>query len=257
MQLGLQLYTLRDHLKTPADIAATLGRVAKVGYKSVQVSGMGPISPAALRKILDDNGLTCCATHVPLDRLEKELSAVVEEQRILGCGLTAIGGYWPKPGVIADWNDFIQRYSSAAEAAQRMGIRIGYHNHSHEFARPHDELSGPIIMQRLIDRCSPAVWFEFDTYWIQHGGGDPSVWIQKLPGRVPVVHFKDMAFSSATAQPVMAEIGEGNLPWRGIITACQSANVQWAIVEQDVCQRDPFESITISFRNCLALGLQV
>ena len=42
-QIGAQLYTLRDFLKTPADIAKTLARVKKLGYDAVQVSGFGPI----------------------------------------------------------------------------------------------------------------------------------------------------------------------------------------------------------------------
>ena len=41
--IGAQLYTLRDHLKTPPDIAKTLARVRKMGYEAVQVSGVGAI----------------------------------------------------------------------------------------------------------------------------------------------------------------------------------------------------------------------
>jgi len=32
--------------------------------------------------------------------------------------------------------------------------------------------------------------------------------------------------------------------------------VQWYIVEQDVCQRDPFQSIAISLRNLHKMGLK-
>src|SRR6266496_4460 len=58
-QIGAQLYTLRDYLKTPADIAKTLARVRKLGYEAVQVSGAGPIDPAELAKILKNEGLAC------------------------------------------------------------------------------------------------------------------------------------------------------------------------------------------------------
>ena len=39
MELGAQLFTLRDYCKTLPDFAETLTRVADMGYKTVQVSG--------------------------------------------------------------------------------------------------------------------------------------------------------------------------------------------------------------------------
>ena len=56
-------------------------------------------------------------------------------------------------------------------------------------------------------------------------------------------------------QQVMAEVGEGNLNWPRILSAAAEAGVEWYIVEQDICQRDPFESLAISLRNLKAMGL--
>src|ERR1051326_3788556 len=88
--LAAQLYTLRDFLKTPADIAATLKKVAQIGYRSVQLSAVGPIDDRELKKILDGEGLSACATHTNFDRLRDDLDAVVAEHQILGCKHTAI-----------------------------------------------------------------------------------------------------------------------------------------------------------------------
>ena len=64
-----------------------------------------------------------------------------------------------------------------------------------------------------------------------------------------VVHFKDVAGISDERQAIMTEVGEGNLNWEAIIKACQDTRVEWAAVEQDICQRDPFESLAISLKN--------
>jgi len=54
---------------------------------------------------------------------------------------------------------------------------------------------------------------------------------------------------------VFAEVGEGNLNWPAILEASEAAKVQYYIVEQDTCQRDPMESIAISLRNMKSWGL--
>jgi sugar phosphate isomerase/epimerase len=246
--LAVQLYTLREFTKTPADIASTLARVKKIGYDAVQVSAIGKIDPAELAKILRDEGLTCCATHVSPDRLKAEPRKVIDEHRLWSCGYTAIGGYFTEP---YDWPGFIRDFNAVAAAFANSGLRIGYHNHSHELAK----FNGATALSRLVDGLSNDVWFELDTYWLAHGGADPAAWIAKLPGRVPCVHLKDMGITPARRQ-FMAEVGEGNLNWPAIFDACKSAGVKWHIVEQDDCNgRDPFESLAISLRNLRAMGL--
>jgi sugar phosphate isomerase/epimerase len=50
-------------------------------------------------------------------------------------------------------------------------------------------------------------------------------------------------------------VGEGNLNWPAILRACRQAGVEWHIIEQDICQRDPFESLEISLRNVKRMSL--
>jgi sugar phosphate isomerase/epimerase len=94
---------------------------------------------------------------------------------------------------------------------------------------------------------------EIDTYWITHGGGDPAAWIAKCRGRIPAVHLKDMLIKLDRTQ-YMAEVGEGNLNWPAILAACKEAGVEHLLVEQDVCYRDPFESLEISLKNLKDMG---
>ena len=62
-QIGLQLYTVRDRF--PTDYAGTLQAVARIGYKQVQPTmNYGGKSPAEVKAILDQNGLTAPTTHV-------------------------------------------------------------------------------------------------------------------------------------------------------------------------------------------------
>ena len=140
--------------------------------------------------------------------------------------------------------------SKIARKLAAENITFSYHNHHYEL----EKNGGRRGLEILFEESDPQVFFfEVDTYWIQFGGGDPVSWIRKMKNRMPLVHFKDMAVSGA--KQVMAEVGEGNLNWPEITKACRDAGVQWYLVEQDTCLRDPFESLAMSLGNLKKMGL--
>lgn len=252
-QLAAQLYTVREFMKTPKDMASSLKKIRDIGWEAVQLSGHGPIKPQELRKMLDDAGLSVCATHTSFERMRDAMDEVMEEHRILGCKNLAIGGL---PGTYredsaAGYARFAKEASEVAKKLAENGFTWSYHNHSFELER----FDGRTALAILYEESDPQYFLgEIDTYWIQHGGGDSAQWISDLKGRIKLLHLKDMGI--VNRQQVMTEIGEGNLNWPRILSAAAESGVEWYIVEQDVCQRDPFESLAISLRNLKAMGLK-
>ena len=248
--VAAQLYTVRDFTKTSADFAASMKKVRDIGYQAVQVSAIGPIPDAEVKQIADDNGLTICITHIPYDRLWNDIDSVIAQHKLWNCKHVAIGslpaGYREEGA--SGYQRFAAEASAVGEKLYNAGLTFSYHNHSFEFERyPHGEGSRTAL-EIIYDESDPRyVQAEIDTYWIQHGGGDVVQWIKKMTNRMPVIHVKDMVMSGR--EQLMAEVGEGNLNWPAILNACTEANVEWLAVEQDICQRDPFESLAISFRN--------
>lgn len=246
--LAAQLYTVRDFTKTPADIAKTLRKIKQIGYDAIQASAMGLIDATEFAAMLKGEGLACCATHTSIDQMRNNPRQIIDDHLLWNCQFTAIGGYWSDD---YNWPAFIEDFNAIATNFTGSGVRIGYHNHSHELAR----FNGKTALAQLREGLDPEVWFELDTYWLAHGGADPIQWIHSVAGRIPCVHLKDMGITPERKQ-FMAEIGEGNLNWPGILDACKAAGVQWYIVEQDDCNgRDPFASLSISFKNLRAMGM--
>jgi sugar phosphate isomerase/epimerase len=243
-QVAAQLYTCRDLLKTPADIAATLKRLREVGYTAVQVSGMGPIAEEELNAILDGEGLVCCATHEPAGRILNETSLVIERLQKLRCAYTA----YPFPAGVdlsseESVDALIAKLDAAGAAMASAGITLCYHNHHQEFRK----LGGKTILDRIYDRTNPKhLQGEPDTYWVQFGGGENVEWCEKLAGRLPLIHLKDYEIN-AENQPALCEIGKGNLNFQKIIAAAEKSGCQWFIVEQDTCPGDPVDSLRQSF----------
>ncbi len=250
--IAAQLYTLRDFCKTPEDIAKTFKKVKEMGYDAVQLSGLGPIDPKELKEIADREGLRICATHISFDQMREDIERVIADHKLWNCKYVGIGGM-PRENRNSrqGYIDFAREASEIARKLADNGLRFIYHNHNFEF-RKFDGMTGLEILYNEFDLS--VVDFEIDTYWVQAGGSDPAAWIRKVGGNMKVVHLKDMAIDENSRQ-IFAEVGEGNLNWPAILQACKDIGVEWYVVEQDVCQRDPFESLKISLENLRKMGI--
>lgn len=242
--IAAQLYTLRDFLKTPADIEVTLKKVKDLGYNAIQVSGVGPVEPEFLKELTRSLDLKICVTHTSFARLKNDIKAVIAEHKLWDCefvGVGAMPGEYPrsKEGYL----QFAREASVIAKELADNGLKLVYHNHDFEFQK----YDGICALDILINETDPKIFgFEIDTYWVQAGGGSPVQWLKKVAGRIDVVHFKDMAINEG--KQAMAAIGEGNLDWPSIIEVCREIGVQWYAVEQDVCPRDPFDCLASSLK---------
>lgn len=250
-QIAAQLYTLRNHIQTPADIAASLKRVRQIGYQAVQVSGMGPIAEAELSRMLAGEGLVCCATHEAGARILDETPAVIARLQNLNCRYTA----YPHPGNL-DFSslpailDLAAKLDRAGRLMREAGLVLTYHNHAIEFQR----LDGKLALEWIYEKTDPRyLKGEIDTYWVQHGGCDPVAWCRKLHGRLPLIHLKD--YTVLGGRPAFAPVGSGNLDIPAIVNAADAAGCEWFIVEQDDCNgADPFEALAQSYRYLASLA---
>ena len=253
--LAAQMYTVRDFCKTPPEFAEALKKVRAIGYRAVQLSGHGPIEPKEVRRILKEADLVCCATHVGMGDFTEKFDETVANHKLWKCKFPGIGGFFKNPATGQDYVDFARKFDAIGARLQEQGMTFLYHNHHHEFIKHDGKLGMDLIME---NSSGQNVTMELDTHWVQRGGADPAAWVAKCAARgpLPVMHLKDFAVNPADKTPMFAEIGEGNLNWPAILKACKRAKVRWYCVEQDTCPRDPFESLEISYKNLIAMGLK-
>ena len=80
--IALQLYSVRTDCAE--DLPGTLAKVAAMGYDGVEFAGYYDYSADDLRKMLDDNGLICCGSHLGIQTLlGDELEKTAEFNRTL------------------------------------------------------------------------------------------------------------------------------------------------------------------------------
>jgi len=261
-KLAVQMFTVREHTKTASDLESTLKKIAAIGYPAVQVSAVGAmngdspeVDAATMRRMLDDNGLACIATHRPWDNFIESIQAEIDFHKVMKCDYAAIGGI---PGTYPKSYDGVRQWLKDAapvvSALKEAGIRFGHHNHSHEFYRP--ERHGKSLEDIIVDEGGADLMLELDLYWVENSGMSCIPLLERGKGRVPVIHLKDKELVGPDGNETrMAPIGEGNMSWDRIIPACEAAGVDWYAVEQDQCFRDPFDCLKSSFDFLSSMGL--
>ena len=250
--IGAQYYTIRDSMQNVDDFAESCKKISEIGYKLVQISGT-PLKARDMRPILDEYGLRVVTTHRNFNDFTKDIDEIIDYNKALGCDLCGVGIMPPEYSESVETiADFISRANKVCETLKKENMYFGYHNNALEFAG----LDGKLIIDRLISETDSEIFnFIVDTYWVQVGGKNPADFIKKIGKRAMAVHFKDFCVNKSNwTVPAMAEIGEGNLDWDSIISACEAAGVKWALVEQDTCQRNPFESLKMSYEYLTGKG---
>ena len=245
-QVAAQLYTVRDYLRTPREIASSLRKIRGIGYEAVEISGLGPIDDGELARMLKTEGLTCCSTHEPEEQLFSNPGRVIERLTTLECRITA----YPWPGTnppfhtIHEVREFAKKLNTAGQEFHKAGVTFCYHNHHMEFRR----VAGKTVLEILYAETDARfVQAELDTYWVQFGGGDPAGWCRRLKDRLVILHMKDYAINTKN-EVVFAEVGSGNLNWSTIVPAAEESGCRWFVPEQDICPHDPFESLKQSLQ---------
>ena len=71
MKIGAQFYTIRDYCKTLADLDESMKKVADIGYKHIQLSGVCAYEADWMAERLAAYGLAADITHFSYDRIIK------------------------------------------------------------------------------------------------------------------------------------------------------------------------------------------
>lgn len=234
-KIGLQLHTIKSFLQTEEDVRESFQKIRKYGYTQVQTIPCG-IPCGLLGKIAEEEGIEIVGTHNSFDTLLKNTEKIIEENQQLGSRNVGIGSY-NRYESLDDVKRFIEQANQIGDKVAVHGMKFTYHNHSQEFIKWEN---GKTTMDMLVEGLNPRTTsFVLDTYWVQFGGADVRYWIEKLAGRIDILHLKDMKLILASdcgkVRKVQqyAEIGAGNLNWELILQSAGKSGVQYYIVEQD------------------------
>ena len=198
MEYGLQLFSVRDLAEKNLDEA--LRQVSALGYKFVEFAGFFGHSAEEVRGMLEKYGLRVSGTHTGWQEIAEYFEETVAYHKAIGNTNIIVPG--------ADLSDqkkldaFIEMANEFQPRLAAEGIRMGYHNHSHEF-KPNSD--GSMIHDQLVYRTQLEL--EIDTFWAFAGGVEPTEIMERLKDRVHVIHIKD-GMKNGSGMP----LGKGEAP---------------------------------------------
>jgi sugar phosphate isomerase/epimerase len=244
----VQLYTVRDQAEK--DLPGTLKAIREIGYREVEPYWNIYNHPAAeLKKLLANNGLTAPSGHFDYDGFATKIDYAHElGMKYMVCPML------PKP-----MQDKLDGFTQASEQfnrwgaeVQKRGMKFAFHNHNYEF-KPYGNTNG---FETLLKNTDPKlVSFEMDCYWITQAGRDPVKMMNEYADRIRMLHLKDRKPGFPTSQTLndaaghFTEVGNGTLNWKAILAAAEENHIEYMFVEQDESDRNPLESLRISYNN--------
>jgi sugar phosphate isomerase/epimerase len=213
---GIQLYSVRDAMAN--DMAGTMQKIADLGYKYVEFAGFFGHTAEEVKEMLDKTGLICSGTHSPwTDLRPSKIAETIAYHKTIG------NPDYIVPGADLSTLEKIEEFCAVMNYAQPIlaaeGIKLGYHNHSHEFkVMPW----GSTIHGELERRTN--VHFEIDTFWAFNAGIDPIQTLARLKDRIHVIHLKD-GFVGGKGIP----LGQGEAPVKRVVEYAAANNLTMVV----------------------------
>ncbi|HEY4354366.1 MAG TPA: sugar phosphate isomerase/epimerase [Acidobacteriaceae bacterium] len=232
---GIQLYSVRDQMKQDLDMA--LAGVAAAGFKEVESAALPKKSAKEIRSALDKAGLKCVSSHHGFADINADPAAVFAYDAELGskfiiCASPAHRDPTVKGATFSldDWKFCAENFNRWADAAEKHGLKLGYHNHIHEF----DVVDGTSPYELLLKECDPKkMTFEMDCGWVRVAKQDPIALMEKHPFRFSMLHVKDFHLTTG-GEAKVTELGKGDIDYVPLFAqARKNQHIQHAFVEQE------------------------
>jgi len=224
-KIGIQLYTVRRLAAT--DLAGTLERLAKIGFKEVELAGYYNHTAADVRDLLKRNGLVAPSGHIAIDLIENSAAKTFEDAHTVGHEWITVPSL-PRGSHATedDWKRVAAQFNAAAKKANAAGFRFAFHNHNDIIKRANGVLPIDVLMRET----DPAlVFFEMDIYWAVSGGADPLALLATYPGRFKMFHVKDGKPPYTDAS--QADLGQGTIDFKPIFA--RAKGIEHYFMESD------------------------
>jgi len=233
------------HKEVQQDMKGTFIQLYEMGYRGIEFYGEPEYDIAAVKGAITVSGLELTSWHIEWRDLQPDrFDKTVDYLKEIGCSTAVVpclGGKWnighsPDKESREIWLGYIAWLNETDKKLKAHGIRMGYHNHEHEFMLKYD---GKPVFDMLFENLAQDIIMEFDTGNCIEGGADPVKVINKYKGRDMLLHLKPFSKTSGFDTVLGAEDDLND--WKAILSASES-DYLWLIIESECAVLGGFEN---------------
>lgn len=250
-KIGLGMYTI--HRAVKENMAGAIRRIAQMGYRGIEFFGEpADFSENEVSRILQECELSITGWHIEWKNLQED-SFGETIRYLLGTGcetaiIPCLGGKWnvghDANGECRDrWLYYTEWMNQINDRLKKEGIKLGYHNHEHEFQLRYD---GKTVFDLLFENLAPDIVMEFDTGNCIEGGEDPVTVLNKYKERRILLHLKPYSGEKGF-HVVLGEDGDAN-DWQAILHQSE-AKFDWLLLESENDRLPEMENAQKCLRN--------
>jgi sugar phosphate isomerase/epimerase len=236
MPIGCETWPVRDMIAK--DFRGALKQLRAAGFQTIELcspvgyadsgfAGLAKYKGSELRRIIQDEGLTCTSSHFSIDELRKNQDDRIAWAKDLGVKQMVVPSLdGPKQPTLDDVKRAADEYNKMGERAASAGIVQGLHNEDFELTKVDGKRTYDLLFQLLDPK---SVKFQFQVSTISDGY-DAAEYFTKYPGRFISMHVQGWSAKTRKIVPV----GQGTLDWNKIFTAAKTGGIQNYFVEMDL-----------------------
>jgi len=242
MKVGVQISSVSRYLDNERNVKESFSKVKKIGYDEIQIQWVSPdVSPEFIKSVLDEIQMNCVGTQDYYDVVAPKFVEILKMNELWGGQYICVSRIPDRYRSADNCVSLASEINKLIERAENSGKTLAFH----PIYSDYDKFDGKPLIEILFENCSDKLQICLDVYHVMKSGYNPADWIKKFHGRIPMVHFKDMAISGENE--ILVPVGQGLLNWDSIFTACLETDIEYCFAEQEQWQKDPFECLGESY----------
>lgn len=228
MDVSLQLYSINE--ETKKDFRKSVEKVSEIGYKGVEFAGYGDLTAAEVAELLKETNLYSVGSHCGLNAFTDTFKETLAFNKAIGSKYIICP--YAKVDTREEIDTLVQALNAAGEAAAKENIKVGYHNHAHEF----NQVDGKYALDIIAENTYDNVVLELDVFWVAYAGIDPIEYIKKWGKKVELIHVKQINENKANV-----DVADGILDMKKIKEAAEYAT--YFVVEHEEFDKPVWDAI--------------
>lgn len=215
-----------------ADWKGNLEKISRMGYTEMEMGGHYGESVTEFKGFCKSLNIFPFAGGSTLVNMVKDPERQIAKELEMGKEYWICYWPWQTPDKQIITKDEVkvaaEELNKLGNICKKEGIKFCWHNHALEFENKTDE--GMVYDVLMKNTDADTVKAQLDIYWVYKGGYDPVKVLKKYPGRVEILHVKDM---DNTTEKSFACPGSGIIDFRPVFREACNQGIRHHIVEKD------------------------